>query len=42
MRFLGFVAVTGAAIVLGACGGGEAPAADTAAAAPAAEAAPAP
>ena len=42
MRFLGFVAVTGAAIVLGACGGGEAPAADSAAAAPAAEAAPAP
>lgn len=42
MRFLGFVAVTGAAIVLGACGGGEkAPAADSAAAAPAAEAAPA-
>ena len=46
MRFLGFAMVTGAAIVLGACGGGDsAPAADTAAAAPAAapaaEAAPA-
>lgn len=46
MRFLGFAVVTGAAIVLGACGGGEkAPAADSAAAAPAAapaaEAAPA-
>ena len=46
MRFLGFAMVTGAAIVFGACGGGDsAPAADTAAAAPAAapaaEAAPA-
>lgn len=41
MRFLGF-AVVGAAIVFGACGGGDkAPAADSAAAAPAAEAAPA-
>jgi plastocyanin len=41
MRFLGFAVVTGAAIVLGACGGGDkAPAADSAApaAAPAAEA----
>lgn len=44
MRFLGFAVVTGAAIVLGACGGGEkaatdtaaAPAVDSAAAAPAA------
>ena len=43
MRFLGFAVVTGAAIVLGACGGGDktaadsaAPAVDTAAAAPAA------
>lgn len=41
MRFLGFAVVTGAAIVLGACGGGEKAATDTAAA-PAAEAAPAP
>ena len=39
MRFLGFAVVTGAAIVLGACGGGEKAATDTAAApAPAAEA----
>lgn len=37
MRFLGFAVVTGAAIVLGACGGGEKAATDTAAA-PAAEA----
>lgn len=47
MRFLGFAVVTGAAVLLGACGGGEkAPEADTtqpsaAAAAPAPEAAPA-
>ncbi len=48
MRFLGFAVVTGAAIVLGACGGGEKAATDTAAApagattaAPAPEAAPA-
>lgn len=50
MRFLGFAVVTGAAIVLGACGGGEKAATDSAAApagasaaapAPAAEAAPA-
>lgn len=39
MRFLGFAVVTGAAILLGACGGGDnAAATDTAAAAPAAEA----
>lgn len=43
MRFLGFAVVTGAAILLGACNGGDkAAATDTAAAAPAAEAAPAP
>ena len=43
MRFLGFAVVTGAAILLSACGGGDkAAATDTAAAAPAAEAAPAP
>jgi plastocyanin len=43
MRFLGFAVVTGAAILLGACGGGDSAAkTDTAAAAPAAEAAPAP
>ncbi len=36
MRFLGFAVVTGAAIVLGACGGGDSAPADTAAAAPAA------
>ena len=41
MRFLGFAVVTGAAIVLGACGGEKAPATDSAAA-PAAEAAAAP
>jgi plastocyanin len=41
MRFLGFAVVTGAAIVLGACGGGEKAATDTAAA-PAAEAPAAP
>lgn len=46
MRFLGFAVVTGAAILLGACGGGDAATTDTAAApaaemAPAAEAAPA-
>jgi plastocyanin len=47
MRFLGFAVVTGAAILLGACGGGDTPAADTAATAgeameaPAADAAPA-
>lgn len=46
MRFLGLAVVTSAAIVLGACGGEKAPAADTtqpsaAAAAPAPEAAPA-
>ena len=43
MRFLGFAVVTGAAIVLGACGGGDKTAADTAAAVDtAAAAAPAP
>lgn len=36
MRFLGLAVVTGAAIVLGACGGGDKAATDTAAAAPAA------
>jgi plastocyanin len=41
MRFLGFAVVTGAAIVLGACGGGEKAATDTAAAAAPAAAAPA-
>jgi plastocyanin len=41
MRFLGFAVVTGAAIMLGACGGEKAPATDSAAA-PAAEAAAAP
>ncbi|MBY0490305.1 MAG: cupredoxin domain-containing protein [Gemmatimonadaceae bacterium] len=39
MRFLGFAVVTGAAIVLGACGGGEKAATDTAAAAGASAAA---
>ena len=43
MRFLGFAVVTGAAIVLGACGGGDKTATDTAAAVDtAAAAAPAP
>jgi plastocyanin len=42
MRFLGFAVVTGAAIVLGACGGGEKAATDTAAAVDTAAAAPAP
>jgi len=38
MRFLGFAVVTGAAILLGACGGGETASADSAAAPAAAEA----
>jgi plastocyanin len=43
MRFLGFAVVTGAAMLLGACGGGDAPATDAPATdAPAVEAAPAP
>lgn len=42
MRFLGFAVVTGAAILLGACGGGDKAATTDSAAAPAAEAAPAP
>ena len=42
MRFLGFAVVTGAAILLGACGGGDSATTDTAAAAaPAADSAPA-
>jgi plastocyanin len=42
MRFLGFAVITGAAIVLGACGGGDKAATDTAAAPAAAPAAEAP
>lgn len=42
MRFLGLAVVTGAAIVLGACGGGDKAKSDTAAAAAPAAAAPAP
>ena len=42
MRFLGFAVVTGAAILLGACGGGEKAATDSAAAAPKADSAAAP